>query len=326
MDHEISSTATAPPPKVSPSEQNKTGTTVDTVADHSIELNDAQLSVVGTLVLTQSAVGIFILHALLKGTALTTFLSANQFMVSAGLLSCFAALALSLFNAANHRQLPGRRWRMRTLTFFTVFLGSATSYSLLLWGQAADWAWATPLLRSPLEEALLLATVLSGTLGVFSSTMVCASTRRPTWAPHIAGTKFAFTTLLLGLAVTQLALTSTGNAEQLALTLPALMLCAVAKGSAEYHFLKGRKARRTLQLRRVVRLLTHHLGWMTRTRFILALACGIILPCAALIWGCCTWIAWAVLIGLLTEELFERYQFFACTCTASRSTAYATIR
>jgi len=295
-------------------------TTEDSASQETpIELTEARLTMVGALVLTQTAVGIFILYALLKNFHPAQMLSQNQYMISAGLTACFIALGLCLMNLAQRHELPGTRWRRRTYMAFCLFLGSATLYSLIQWGAAKQWNWTHSLAQGPIAYSLIVLVVGSGMIGLLATTMVCASTNRPTWSTQIVGTKFALTALLLGLAVTQLAMTLAGHADQLSLALPALMLCAVTKGTAEYHFLKGRKARRTLHLRRVVKLLTQHLGWMTRTRFVLALICGIILPSAALIWGCCAWIAWLVLLGLLTEELFERYQFFACTCASTRS-------
>ncbi len=149
--------------------------------DGGIHLEEAHWPLAWMLVLTQMAAGMFAAAAMLPGGI------AGAVSVG-GLGVLFAGLLASVL----HLGQPWRAWR--------CFLGwrkSWLSREILVFGGFFGSGALACLTGSPVLVAL---TALAGLAGVFCSAMVYVDTRRAFWSAPLTFTRFAGTTMMLGLA------------------------------------------------------------------------------------------------------------------------------
>ena len=179
---------------------------------HTVRKEDAHLPLVLMLVLTQLSVGTFLWDFLLKLLWGGHVAGVGQSVDSAGALA-LGLLALAASTAHLGRPVYafraimglGHSWLSREILAFALYAIAAALYSLTFW--AGAWRGWLPeglceaLTRPDLRGVSFGMTVLFGLLGVYSSVMVYAVTRRPLWRVSITAFKFFSSTLILGLAL-----------------------------------------------------------------------------------------------------------------------------
>jgi Fe-S-cluster-containing dehydrogenase component/DMSO reductase anchor subunit len=137
------------------------------------------------LVLTQAAAGILAVDAIASPGPWHTIL--GTLFALAGLAAATAHLGRPL--QAWKSFLGWRRsWLSREILAFGLWSGLAVTNVILV---LSGWF---PLFSSTIASA----TAATGLLGVFTSVMVYAVTRRPSWSLPLTGTRFALTTIALG--------------------------------------------------------------------------------------------------------------------------------
>ncbi|MEA3209019.1 MAG: formate dehydrogenase iron-sulfur subunit [Chthoniobacter sp.] len=168
-----------------------------------LRLEHAHWPLIWMLVLTQLAVGLFLVAAF----------ASEQLPLAA---TAFAALNLGLAVSVLHLGRPLGAWRAflglrtswmsREIFAFSAFAGCGGAFTFTtMWPRLAE---AIPALHrveafvQPAQFTPLLAvlTTLLGLLGVFCSVMIYVDTRRAFWESSFTNTRFFGTTLLLGAA------------------------------------------------------------------------------------------------------------------------------
>lgn len=175
-----------------------------------LRLEHAHWPLIGMLIFTQLAAGIFVAMAILG------LLAPIVFTQSAGVLStsAFAILNAGLAVSVLHLGRPLGAWRAflglrtswmsREILGFSLFAGFAAALvAVSLWPVITSFIPTLAIAESfftPAAWILPLAglTALTGLLGVFCSAMIYIDTHRPFWAAHFTVPKFFGTTLLLG--------------------------------------------------------------------------------------------------------------------------------
>lgn len=290
----------------------------------------AHLPLVFMLVLTQMSVGALAVGQLLAGLALDAFAAspeARMFEVGSAFVLGMTGLAASVFHLGRpwlaYRAVMGWRtsWLSREVLAFGLFALLACIYAAL---HLVEGALAS---RNPRwQHGLGAAVVLAGLSGVFCSTMIYASTRRPFWNAGYTAIKFLLTAVVLGipvamlvrLAATMLAGLAAGGwlASPAARALwTALAVAMAAKLVAESLVFTWLRSRTLTPLRRTALLMCGDLRRATAWRFLLAIAGGIVLPLAVLVLGpnnlAMAALLLIVLAALTAGEIIERYLFFA---------------
>ena len=172
----------------------------------------AHWPLIGMLVLTQIAAGIFAVAAALA------FSNAEVFAVAKTPLAivAFALLNLGLAVSVLHLGRPLGAWRAflglrtswmsREILAFSIFAGAAATFTgAALWKTLAGWMPAVRFVERFVQPAqfsapLAVGTALLGLLGVWCSAMIYVDTRRAFWSRELTFVKFFGTTLLLGSA------------------------------------------------------------------------------------------------------------------------------
>jgi len=280
---------------------------------HRIEPEHAHTPLVVMLVMTQLAVGGFLLDfaRLAAGAEPGTLVEAILLGVSVaflhvGLVASTCHLGRPLYA---YRALIGLRhsWLSREIATFGLFSGVAINYAALAILRPGWFA-----SRPGLQIALSAAAVVAGFSGLISSVMVYHVVRRPFWRADLTGSKFAGTALVLGLAAGSVA-TAIGSGYVPAILCLGLMAATVAKLAAEAVVLRHLFDAELTPLRRSAILLSGPLLKVSKARLAAALIGGLVLPAALLVAGG-PWASAIALVSFLTllgGELAERYEFFA---------------
>lgn len=165
---------------------------------HRLHLEHAHWPLIVMLLLSQMAVGVFVVMAAL-GLGLPAFARAIDFPAT---VTAFLALNAGLAAATLHLGRPLGAWRF--------FLGLRTSWmsrELLAFSILAAVSAACPVATwflpgSVITEAAIMTTALIGLGSVFTSAMIYIDTRREFWAPVRTFARFFGATTLLGLLTT----------------------------------------------------------------------------------------------------------------------------
>lgn len=271
------------------------------------------------LTLTQLAVGAFGLTFLVEH--LLGRAPGSPFAQTA--LACTLAL-IALAASVFHLGRPWLAWRVflglrtswlsREAVAFGVFAMLGVLYGLLaaapLLPSFPGKAWAMTLTGGVQATAAFV-----GMLGVFFSVMVYVVTRRAQWSGTLTGIKFFGTTLSLGAAsVLTVNVFTGGSLDRMSRNLLFLVVVVtLTKLAFESSVFVYYRDRRHSVLKQVALLMLGELVAVTRTRFGLAIAGGVLLP-LMLLSGAFTHavaIACLLLLALLTTgEFLERYLFF----------------
>lgn len=289
------------------------------------------------LLLTQMSVGAFLVDQVLMAAAVSTGHGPLPAARTLHLAAAFALGMLGLGASVFHLGRPWLAWRAvigwrtswlsREVIAFGGFALSASVYaaaaSLDVSGEA----------RGTWVRALGALVAVSGAAGVFCSTMIYASTRRPFWSAGYTGLKFALTSLVLGIPVALLIQLTAGawisraafegmmRGPGIVLSAALLAACA-AKLLVEAAVFCWLTARTYTPLRRTAMLLTGELARVTWWRFLAGGFGGLVIPAILLgqysptgsaAPGSLATVAVVVLMlaACSAGELLERYLFFA---------------
>jgi Fe-S-cluster-containing dehydrogenase component/DMSO reductase anchor subunit len=278
------------------------------------------------LVLTQVAVGAFIVDLVLRGLGPRGVATLPAFdavvVVAAGALA-LAASVLHLGRPLHcYRAVLGLRhsWLSREVVAFGAFTGLAVPYAALL--VLADGGVPGGALRG-----LGVAVAATGAVGVACSVLIYTRTRRESWSVPSVAAKFTLTAAIGGVAgVLWLAAVAAavgvtdgfelGGTTERVMFLTVAVLAAVKLAGEAAGFRHLGRAHGTEGERRA-RLLTGALVSTTRRRFAIGVVGGVLLPLAAagaVDFQGSPWIAallaTAVLGSVVVGELHERTLFF----------------
>lgn len=239
------------------------------------------------LVLTQLAVGVFAIDALLAlAGAPPSRARAVLGLAAAGLGLGVANLHLGRPRYAFRAVLGlATSWMSREIVALGGFGGVAAlaSFSVLMPETAANVAAFVGIELETLRLALSLAAAGSGALAVLCSVMIYAATRRAPWRLARTARLFFGTTLVLGLAggVAAATLDRTASAGVISLGCLCLSAASFAKHRVERGWLRVRDVREAGDLARSRALLEGPLAQRARWRSALAWAGGVALPLLA---------------------------------------------
>ncbi|HXU80626.1 MAG TPA: DmsC/YnfH family molybdoenzyme membrane anchor subunit, partial [Polyangia bacterium] len=287
------------------------------------------------LVLTQLAVGAFTVALLAR--YLFGLPTAGTWGISQAVLA-LALGAAALGASTLHLGRPQYAWRAflglrtswlsREAIAFSLFAGAGGVYAASLLPQWLPSFPGKPLFLS-LRPVWEVSAIGLGLLGVFSSVMVYAATRRAHWRGSLTGPRFFATTLLLGasavLMVSLVTAGALGGTEQSARLVRALFLVVMAASGGkllcEASVFRHLKGKRHTVGKRVALVMIRDLERPTLARFLCGGVGGIVIPGLALMvlpevlagGGFSPGLrvaAVAALLLLLAGELLERYLFF----------------
>jgi DMSO reductase anchor subunit len=177
-----------------------------------LRLEHAHWPLIGMLVLTQIAAGLFVCAAVLAFGDAAAFRAAQAPLAAAAFVILNLGLAVSVLHLGRPlgawRAFLGLRtsWMSREILAFSIFAGAAAAFT-----GAACWSTLVGLLPplgfverfiQPAQFAapLAVATAPLGFIGVWCSAMIYVDTRRVFWNRELTFTKFFGTALLLGTA------------------------------------------------------------------------------------------------------------------------------
>lgn len=302
---------------------------------HSVSAQHPHWPLIVMLVLTQFSVGAF-----LVGLGLERLLSAE--LVSAirplhslnALVFGLLALAASTLHLGRPqyawRAVIGLRhsWLSREIVVFGAFAGAAVVYAV------GNWFGFESLGLGPhLHDAVGWSVGAFGLVGVFCSVMIYAFTQRVFWSFPLTATRFALTTVLLGIAATwvtllALAVINNGPVTRLLvrrgdLICQALMIVAVVKLGFEALVFRHLLLKQTTPLKRSALLMAGPLVRWTQARFACGVLGGILMPAALramigdVVPSSPSMIVTSALLfaACLAGELLERYLFFAAVAS-----------
>ncbi len=298
---------------------------------HSVSTQHPHWPLIVMLVLTQFSVGSF-----LVGLGLERLLSAELVSAIRPLhsLSALAFGLLALAASTLHLGRPQYAWRAviglrhswlsREIVVFGAFAGAAILYA------AGSWFGFESVGLGPiLHDAVGWSVGAFGLCGVFCSVMIYAFTQRAFWSFPLTATRFALTTMLLGIAATwvtllALAVINNGPVTRLLirrgdLVCEGLMIVTVTKLAFEALIFRHLLRKQTTPLKRSALLMTGPLVRWTQARFALGLIGGLLMPAIlrTLIGDVApsspSMLATsaALFVACLAGELLERYLFFA---------------
>jgi Fe-S-cluster-containing dehydrogenase component/DMSO reductase anchor subunit len=273
------------------------------------------------LVLTQLAAGAFLLDGIVGGLVGR---AGSEVRATVALGVALLALSASVLHLGRpwlaFRAVLGLRssWLSREIVAFGLFAALAAACGARAWlAPPAPTASETP-------DLLAAAAGLAGLLGVGSSVMVYAATRRRFWtAPATAARFFGTTAVLgLGLALGERSLAAVPDRAVLEPLARALALAAGAKLAFELSILGHLGDRRHTDLRRSARLLVGALRPTAVARLAAGLAGGFVAPLALLSAlaaserGMVALLGTAAFVLSLGGELLERTLFFRAMSSA----------
>jgi formate dehydrogenase iron-sulfur subunit len=275
----------------------------------------AHAPLVVMLVLTQLSVGGFVVDGLLRLAGSSGGVD-SLLRIGISLGFGFLGLAASVLHLGRpqyaFRALIGLRhsWLSREVAAFGLY-GLLASVFVFMETAGSFWLHARPRVEITLDAIV----VIVGGFGIFSSVMVYHVVNRPFWHASRSGTKFAATTLVLGLATAILASAWLGTSADRRIVL-ALIACASAKLLIDASIFLHRRDPRLSLLRRTAELLQGSLARPTMARVALGVVGGLILPLVLAVAESassrtvCAGIATASFLTLLGGELLERVLFF----------------
>jgi formate dehydrogenase iron-sulfur subunit len=289
---------------------------------HDVRTSHAHPPLAIMLVLTQVAVGTFLIDLLLRATGLAPAAAAAPSALL-GLLVAVVALGASVLHLGRpqyaYRAVIGLRhsWLSREIVAFGAFAGVAVLNAAV---QVLG-------LDHPIASLLPPAVAVAGIAGVLCSAMIYAVTGRRWWRLRTLAVRFGLTTVVGGLVVLLAVATATGwrtgadvtaSVRLLALALVAGTACKLVTEVAVLRHLRGPADD---ELARTARLLVGPLATASRWRVALGGAGGILLPLGALLLAgadephAAGMAAVALLAtGLLVAgELIERWQMFTAS-------------
>jgi Fe-S-cluster-containing dehydrogenase component/DMSO reductase anchor subunit len=275
------------------------------------------------LVLTQLSVGAFCVDAVgsrfLPAAAVASLAPLHAVVA---VTIALAALGASVFHLGRplyaFRAVLGLRtsWMSREILAFGLFAPLAMLYAASFWSPV-------PIPR-PVRDALLSAVVAAGIGGVACSVLIYHTTRRAWWHATSTGFKFAMTTLVLGLATTNLSLAIGAQildpadrpalASLVAAVVRLLIAAGIAKALGELGSLLSLGDRSYSELKRSAVLLTHDLLGYFVLRFVL-IALGLLISASQAFGAPSVGATATALVALVLGELVERTLFFAAMCT-----------
>ncbi len=307
---------------------------------HTLKPAHAHAPLAVMLVLTQLAIGTFVLDAGLSAVLshadhahLSRWYAPFALLVgAAGLVAATLHLGRPLYA---FRALLGLRtsWMSREILAGGLFVKLAAGYVLcLLKPEWFVWLGVPQLLTTDmgtLTQGLRWATALSGLLAGACSAMIYIVTRKAFWGPFTTGAKFLGTGIVLGLSTVVAGLStaqafggvevSWGQTFSTASLLQLVTVCVIAvtlvKLGWEVAFFRHLSSPEPGELWRSAQLMQHHLRPLMLTRFALGASGGVLLPCHLLTRddvGTASGIAVACasLAILASGELLERLLFF----------------
>ncbi len=180
--------------------------------DTALRPEHAHWPLIGMLVLTQIAAGLFAAAAALALGNTDVFAVAKAPLAIVAFASLNLGLAVSVLHLGRPlgawRAFLGLRtsWMSREILAFTIFAGAAAAFSgAAFWERLAGWVPAVRLVERFIQPAqfsvpLAVGTALLGLIGVWCSAMIYVDTRRTFWSRELTFAKFFGTTLLLGSA------------------------------------------------------------------------------------------------------------------------------
>lgn len=296
---------------------------------YAVRIEDAHAPLIVMLVLTQLSVGACFVSAVLYAGATTPMIDAIRPWQAVAAL-CFGLLALG--SSTLHLGRPHLAWRAflglrrswlsREIIAFGVFAKTAALYAAGM--TFLPWLMT---MAGTLWYVLQAGVLVSGLAGVFCSAMIYHWTRRPTWSGPRTFLRFFGTAAWMGLAATLLAATIAAVLSRDLTVGPVLsefvgrlgwplMTAAAAKLAYEALDLLHRFDRHHTALKRLAKLQTGPLSFLTIGRFTLGTLGGIVLPWMMLQETEQTSAStWVVLVSLtfglsLAGELAERTLFF----------------
>jgi formate dehydrogenase iron-sulfur subunit len=152
------------------------------------------------LVLTQLAVGTFVVDLLLRWFTNGGIAGAPTFDAVVAMAAGIVALGASVFHLGRpwhcYRAIIGVRhsWLSREVLAFGAFTGLAVPYALVL-------AVVPDALGPTSTKALGASVALVGIVGIACSVLIYTRTRRASWRPPAVAAKFALTAAVCGIAV-----------------------------------------------------------------------------------------------------------------------------
>jgi DMSO reductase anchor subunit len=299
---------------------------------YSVRSGAQHMPLVVMLVLTQLAVGAFVVDYVLSLAEVGWASQARQFHATVSLGLALLALVASVFHLGRpqyaFRAILGFKtsWLSREILAFGGFVKLALVYAGLLYARSQNWlpGW----LRQYIPDTLKYvgpAVVALGLLGVFCSAMVYGVTHRRWWAIGRSNFRFFATAIVLGLGTTLFTLSWAAarhklGGDTLAVVVALCGCLAVAtlcKLAWEISVLMHLRERRLSEFKRTALLLSGALRAHSLWRLGLGALGGIVLPIfvavgamkgglslqTAMLAAC----AWLLLLG---GELFERALFF----------------
>ena len=175
-----------------------------------LRLEHAHAPLIGMLVLTQVAAGLFICAAALAFGDAAAFRAAQAPLAAFAFAMLNLGLAVSVLHLGRPlgawRAFLGLRtsWMSREILAFAVFAGSAAAFTGAAWwktlaGLLPPLAWVERFINpAQFAAPLVVVTAALGLLGVWCSAMIYVDTRRVFWKRELTFTKFFGTALLLG--------------------------------------------------------------------------------------------------------------------------------
>ncbi len=282
---------------------------------HRLVPEHAHWPLVIMLVLTQMAVGGFLIDAILDNAGGQPSPYRLAISLAFGLLGLFASTCHLGRPHLAYRAIIGLRhsWLSREVATFGLFAGAAKTHAALALG-VASWYASHEWLRTLIGASA----VAAGFAGIGCSAMLYHVVRRPFWNARFTATKFAGTTLVLGLAVTLLAGILEEYSSRFTLLAAVLLSFATtAKVAFEASLLRHLKDQDLTCLKRSALLIAGPLSRVWRVRYLSAVLGAVVLPLllagiGQVLPAPARWIlASLVLVSLLSGEIAERYLFFA---------------
>jgi formate dehydrogenase iron-sulfur subunit len=284
------------------------------------------------LVLTQLSVGAFVVDFILQHVVFPSRFSTLQpYNAGVALVMGLVALTASVFHLGRpkyaFRSILGFKhsWLSREAVAFGLFAASAVVYAAVSWLPRFD----------SLSAPIGVVVMSTGLAGLFCSIKIYQSTNRTWWAWRHAGTKFAMTAVVCGLAMigatTAIVAPLVGsegsndlqaNAQTVIIRPLAVLLIigALMKLLHELWFFRHLRNDDPTDFKRTALLLVGPLRQTTQTRFLLGTVGGVLLPVMFLLFeqlhgrSLATIVvalgAIVTLVCVTCGELLERYQFF----------------
>ncbi len=184
-----------------------------------VRCEHAHWPLIGMLLLSQLAVGLYAILAALALLAPSHFESLKHPLSLAGFIALNAGLGVSVLHLGRPlgawRFFLGLRtsWMSREILAFSVLAGAATGCTAACWWESipplALWTWISSLCHIAAGPLAALTTAL-GVAAIACSAMIYIDTRRPFWAAKLTFPRFFGSALALGLAAAA-TLIYTGN-------------------------------------------------------------------------------------------------------------------